>query len=411
MSFPLHVHGKVSRRFTGLVLGRVSSHPFAEREVRGDHVLLVDALDGDLRDYAGVLTPARPSADELAGVDVPVVHSLAYVDHLTDGDIVALNPTGYVRTLFSTRSQQNAIFATDRCNSWCLMCSQPPKPVDDSGRLAEHLRLIDLIDPSCPELGITGGEPTLLEDGFLRLIERCRDRLPRTALHVLTNGRRFAHGDFAERLAAIDHPDLVLGIPVYSAIDSEHDHVVQRRGAFDETVLGLHRLARHGVAVEIRVVVHRLTYRGLPLLAEFIYRHLTFACHVTFMGLEMMGFAVPNVDQLWIDPWDYRQELADAVLYLAAVGMNVSIYNHQLCVVPEALWGFCRASISDWKNDYLDGCDGCAVREHCGGFFTSSLRRRYSDHIAPVPEQRLKAPRQAHGSDDRPPRECCSSPY
>jgi hypothetical protein len=32
---------------------------------------------------------------------------------------------------------------------------------------------------------------------------------------------------------------------------------------------------------------------------------VTFADDVTFMGLEMIGFSVPNVSDLWIDPWDY----------------------------------------------------------------------------------------------------------
>lgn len=392
MSVPLHTHGKVSRRFVKPILGRVISQPLVERAARRDHVLCIDSVlgglpDDDLRGYAGILTPERfdpTTAGSLHQLPEVVVHSVAALDHLSDGDVVALNPNGYVRTLHRVASPHNAIFATDRCNSWCLMCSQPPKPVDDRGRMAEHLRLIDLIDPSCPELGITGGEPTLLGHGFLRLVERCRDRLPETALHVLTNGRLFAYGDFARQLAAIEHPDLVLGIPLYSAIAGEHDHVVQARGAFEQTLIGLHNLGRWGVSVEIRIVVHRFTYSGLQLLAEFIYRHLPFACHVTFMGLEMMGFAVPNAELLWIDPWDYRAELREAVLYLAATGMNVSIYNHQLCVVPEVLWPFCRQSISDWKNDYLPQCESCAVKDRCGGFFTSSLKRRRSLRIKPL---------------------------
>jgi hypothetical protein len=97
-----------------------------------------------------------------------------------------------------------------------------------------------------------------------------------------------------------------------------------------------------------------------------------------------MGFAVPNLDQLWIDPWDYRTELREATLSLAARGMRPSIYNHQLCVVPEDLWPFCRKSISDWKNDYLPVCDGCAVQGDCGGFFASSVKRRISAHVAPL---------------------------
>jgi len=45
------------------------------------------------------------------------------------------------------------------------------------------------------------------------------------------------------------------------------------------------------------------------------------------MGLELMGFAVANAAELWIDPFDYQQELREAVFHLAARGMNVSVYN------------------------------------------------------------------------------------
>ncbi len=388
MSVPLHVHGKAARRFHEPVIGRVTSSP-VEGPARGDHILWLDrSQDVDRAiGHAGVLTLEAPTPGQRSRLEdgsTVWIHSLRRLDHLADGDVVALNPNGYVRTLYRIDSPHNAIFATDRCNSWCLMCSQPPRPVDDSDRIREHLRLIQLIDPGCRELGITGGEPTLLKDDLLLLIERCRDLLPETALHVLSNGRLFYYGAFARKLGAIEHPDLMIGIPLYSAISDEHDHVVQARGAYDQTIIGMYNLARHGVAVEIRVVVHRLTYASLVELAEFIHRNLPFAAHVTFMGLEMMGFAVPNVDRLWIDPFDYRQELEEAVLYLASAGMNVSIYNHQLCVVPRRLWPYCRRSISDWKNDYLEECRRCAVQERCGGFFTSSLKRRHSDHIAPI---------------------------
>ena len=119
----------------------------------------------------------------------------------------------------------------------------------------------------------------------------------------------------------------------------------------------------------------------LPQIAEFVYRNLTFASHVTFMGLEMMGFAVPNLELLWIDPWDYRDKLAEATLFFATRGVPVSVYNHQLCTVPETIWPYCRKSISDWKNEYVAACNGCEVREHCGGFFSSVANRRTSRHI------------------------------
>ena len=49
------------------------------------------------------------------------------------------------------------------------------------------------------------------------------------------------------------------GIPIYSAVDHVHDYVVQAKGAFEETVLGILKLKERGQRVEIRVVLHALT--------------------------------------------------------------------------------------------------------------------------------------------------------
>jgi hypothetical protein len=110
----------------------------------------------------------------------------------------------------------------------------------------------------------------------------------------------------------------------------------------------------------------------------------TFTSQVALMGLEITGYTIPNLEALWIDPVEYQKELEAATLFLAARGMAVSIYNHQLCTVPERLWAYCRKSISDWKNQYLPICDTCAVRQECGGFFASGVNRRYSAHIRPL---------------------------
>jgi len=333
----------------------------------------------DARDYLGIITPKSA-----VGVDgVPLAQGVQHLDYLADGDVIAVDPSGFVRTLYRRSSPHNFILMTEQCNSYCLMCSQPPKAIDDSNRIAEHFRLVDLIDPQTEELGITGGEPTLFQRNFLRLVDHCETRLPRTSLHVLTNGRMFFYRRYAAELGSIAHHDLVLGIPLYSDVDSEHDYIVQARGAFEETVLGLQNLDRSGVAVEIRVVLHRLSIQRLPQLATFIARNFPWSCHVALMGLEMFGLVHKNLAELWIDPADYQDALSAAVEVLAGAGMHVSIYNHQLCVLEPRLWPLARKSISDWKNVYLKECDGCSVIAQCGGFFQSGTKI-HSAHIRAI---------------------------
>jgi His-Xaa-Ser system radical SAM maturase HxsC len=386
----LAAHGHPSPHLRQRVIGRIA---FETRplELRADTVLVtLDPRDQDLAGYVAVLTPRLLDAGALEAIDTPLVHGIEAIEHLASGDVVALNPSGHVRTLYRIASRHNTLFATDRCNSLCLMCSQPPKEVDDSQQVRELVHLVELMSSETEELGITGGEPTLLGDGLLDVVRRCKTVLPRTALHILSNGRLFYYGAYARHLAEIAHPDLMVGIPLYSDVDCEHDYVVQSRGAFDETMIGLHNLGRFAVSVEVRVVVHRLTIPRLSKIAEFIFRNVPFAAHVALMGLEPIGLAIPNLDELWIDPWNYKEELEEATLFLAARGMRVSIYNHQLCTLPRSLWPYASRSISDWKNEFLDVCTDCGVKGRCGGFFASSVGRRHSSYIRPIMDCTLR---------------------
>jgi hypothetical protein len=95
---------------------------------------------------------------------------------------------------------------------------------------------------------------------------------------------------------------------------------------------------------------------------------------------------------LWIDPADYAPTLEAATHTLARAGMNVSIYNHQLCTLPRSLWPFAVKSISDWKNVYLKECERCGVRDFCGGFFQSATKR-HSANIRALPELSASADR------------------
>jgi His-Xaa-Ser system radical SAM maturase HxsC len=197
---------------------------------------------------------------------------------------------------------------------------------------------------------------------------------------MLTNGRTFAWPAYSRRFAELQHPNICLGIPLYSDCATEHDYVVQARHAFDQTVAGLHQAARNGIRTEIRVVLHRLTIPRVTKLAEYIYRNFPFVEHVALMGLEHTGYTPRNIDKLWIDPFDYQDELEAAVELLAIRGMNVSIYNHQLCVLRRSLWPFARKSISDWKNLYLPTCEGCSALADCGGVFQWTATK-HSDHL------------------------------
>jgi len=305
--------------------------------------------------------------------------------HLDAGDIIHVPADGRrVSVLWKNSARHNGLLLTEQCDNYCLMCSQPPKDRDDAWLFERARKVISLLPQHERALSLTGGEPTLHADALVDLLEHCKRVAPGLSLHLLTNGRRFADPEFARSYAAVGLFDIMAGIPLYAPEPSLHDFIVQAAGAFNETVHGILNLASLGQAVEIRVVVQRHTVPALAGLATFIARNLPFVAQVALMGLEMTGLARPNSPLVWADPADYQHELAQAVDTLTTAGITTRIYNHQLCVLDRRLWPYAVRSISDWKNDYLDICRSCSVRDACGGVFTTS-GNRLSQHLSPVP--------------------------
>lgn len=101
------------------------------------------------------------------------------------------------------------------------------------------------------------------------------------------------------------------------------------------------------------------------------------------MGLEITGFTRANLDKLWIDPFEYKDILSEAIKTLDTYGMRSSVYNHQLCTVNSDVMHRYRRSISDWKNDYLEICNQCTRKQLCGGFFSSQIQFKHSSYIKP----------------------------
>ncbi len=352
------------------IVGRVRS---SDRSPDPHDLLLVDGTSAEPPPgFRGYLFRGREGSDAPG----PAFALGDEMGHLEEGDVIVLDRARpAVRVLYRRRSAFNSLLLTERCDHLCLMCCQPPKARDDSYLVDEILEALPLIDGNTRELGFTGGEPTLLGDRFFELVAAAKENLPRTALHVLTTGRRFSDPEFTRRLAAIGHHDIMLGVPLYADVADLHEYVVQAKGAFDDTVRGLIQLRRFRLRIELRFVVHRLTVPRLRAFAEFVARNLTFVDQVALMGMELMGYARSNLESLWIDPADYATELRDAALYLHRAGIRTLIFNHPLCLVHPDVQHLTVKSISDWKNGYLTECELCERRDECGGFFVSSALR------------------------------------
>ena len=355
------------------ILGKIT---FKKKVFNRRHFILVAAnLSCIPSGYAAVIV-----CDRKKDSANPHVSDISDISLFNEGDVVTINSKGEIIFLYDIESDHNAIFATERCNHRCIMCPQPPV-ISEIDKTPFNLELISLIDKNTKELGITGGEPTLIGDNLFLLIKQIQKYQPHAAINLLTNGVKFADKSFAIKLALCRHNDLQIDIPLFSDIADEHNHIVGAK-TFYKTVQGLYNLALFRQRIGLRIVVHKQTYKRLPQLADYIYHNFPFANQVAFMQMETIGNASDNIQDLWIDPHDYNEELKQAVFILSNRGMCVRIYNAQLCVLPPEIRKFATNAISDWKDTYLPECEGCDLRSQCGGLFASN-QKYHSRYINP----------------------------
>lgn len=348
----------------------------------------------DLRAFPRTMTEALRQL-RFAGflADTPEVldvhHNAIYVPRDSEGtigpgDVIEVLPArSQVAVRYRRGENGNLLFTTERCNNYCLMCSQPPRNVEDEWRLTQLRQLVELIEPDEPDLAISGGEPTLLGDALAGLVRHCSEHLPETRLHILSNGRHLSAPGYAAQFDGI-HPLLSWGIPLYGANHSLHDYVVQANGAFTETINGIYAATRANQHIEIRTVLVKPVVEHLRSLASYICRNLPFVEHVALMGTEPIGFAKAHHSELWIDPVDANEALAEAIELLDASGIAVSIYNVPLCVLKDDIRGYARDSISQWKRTFLPACEACPLKGRCAGFFSWITPAWTSRAIAPV---------------------------
>lgn len=325
-------------------------------------------------DTAYLMTTAERDAVGYNGMGIAVDG----LPHLDDGDIVLYDKRhNRLEVVFEVASETNSLYVTNACNSRCQFCPQPSSP--DDGRLyGDANEIIGLVKSPGRCVNVTGGEPTLDRRNFLALLGRAGELWPETALFVLTNGRSFSDGDYVSEVFRVrgDKP-IGFGIPLYADSAYVHDCVVGADGAFGQTVRGLYNLAVHKTEIEIRFVLSKLSYKRLPRLVEFIGKSIPFVTRIAVMGLEPMGYCRARWDDFWIDPEDCQSELLAAVEQADNYGVDMLMYNFQLCCLPSKLRDLARVSISEWKRTYLDRCLMCEMRNMCGGFFASQNRPEY----------------------------------
>lgn len=306
---------------------------------------------------------------------------------LEEGDIVDCDPRrGKATVLFRESEVHHSLFLTNRCNSYCLMCSQPPTRHEDGWLVDQAIDIVRHVKTPPAVVGISGGEPLLVATGLERVFSTIEEYWPETIVEVLTNGRLLHNARVKQSVFSLPPVNVRWLVPLYGHADFLHDFVVQSPGAFDETLDGLLTLQELRQPIQLRIVLIQPVLDVLDELCRFIGQNLPFVDCVALMACEPTGFALANRDICDLDLFEAGPALERASKMLDRYQVRHVFMNAPLCALPPRLWARATRSISDWKNTYADDCAKCAVKDRCCGLFSWHEKNWKPTKLKPIEE-------------------------
>ena len=290
---------------------------------------------------------------------------------LESNDVVTIDPhKKSLNVLLRASDTHHTLFLTNRCNNYCIMCSQPPTKHDDSWLVKQALEIIDHLSYEPINIGLTGGEPLLLDKQLRLIIDTIHNKFPSTKIDVLTNGRLFSNPKIAESVLSNFETKVNWLVPLYGHADLLHDFVVQQHSAFEETLEGLYVLQYYKQPIQLRIVLVKPVLENLIDLCNYICTNLPFVNEVALIGCEPIGFALANKELSQVDIKEWWDQIEAAVDLLLNIKIQLVMMNIPLCCLPQSLWQYAAKSISDWKNTYDDVCSDCELKTDCCGLFS-----------------------------------------
>lgn len=374
---PLILRGNIIvKNQNDYIIGRIIKNKNVEEKNKYIQILENENIELFEEGYLGYIFQDKPKNINLENINY--CYQVKDYETLIDFDVVEIINKKNIRVLYRDDSDDNVIMVTNQCNSNCIMCPDPDvirntKENPDIRKLIEQVRCIP---EDTKHITITGGEPGILKENLIVLLNECKENLQNTEFLLLSNGRVFADEKFTTKLKKKLPNQIRIAIPIYADNEELHDQITRAKGSFRQTITGIRRLIDKKIDVEIRIVVLKKNYQNLEKIAKFIVKKLPEVKIVNIMALEMTGNAHKNKKEIWINFENVKEYIYKASIILIKAGITTNLYNFPLCSLDERLYSIARKSITDYKVRYKEECNQCIAKEKCGGFFNSTINEK-----------------------------------
>ncbi len=290
-------------------------------------------------------------------------------------DVFELLENGLLLRRYNDKSEDNYFFITGKCNSNCIICPSPEcsrrssanPDMNDLMQLAKH------IPSDTPHLTITGGEPFLVGEQIFPFLQYLKNKFVNTEFLFLTNGRVFSMERYANLFCETVPRHTIVAIPIHGSCQEIHDRITRSDGSFQQTVLGIKRLLKRKIPVEIRIVINKINIPDFDNIAQLLIDSFQGIHYVSIIAMEMTGTARDHTDEIWIPYKESFLAISQSLRKLVENGIDVKLYNFPLCTVEPSFWVLCEKSISSSKVRFSDQCTECRYKASCSGVFAGTL--------------------------------------
>ena len=256
---------------------------------------------------------------------------------------------------------------TFRCNQSCLSCIMIPAAMSRKGEVPfEQLVSVIRSLPKGDYIGLSGGEPTI-SPNLPRILEYIKDIRPDLYTFVVSNGRMFYYGWYADLISSVCPPSFRLGVALYGDRPGVHDYITQVPGSFKQTWQGLRNIVDRDILFEVRYITHRINYRLLPSVASKLVDWVPELDRFVVINIKYTGNAWKHKDRLFVRESDVVPYATEAVDIMESAGISVRLYHFPLCILPQEYHKYAEGMTKLEEHEFavLPQCRECTLFEKC----------------------------------------------
>jgi len=276
----------------------------------------------------------------------------------------------------------------NKCNSKCLMCSNPSEfqsrdSYKDYGfdALKQRIDKINLVDD---KIILTGGEPTIHPE-FFKVISYIRKKFPNMIIELDTNGRRFYYPEFVKKLFSFNKINILTVLHGFNA--KTHDAVTRAPGSFSQTVEGIKNVFKYknlGLHnIELRIVVTKLTYKYIEKILTFAKKEFPEFDRIVIIFMEMEGQAKKNFKAVGLTYAEFQDYIPKIAKWIPKF-KEFRFYHFPLCIINYRLWKHTWRTLPDYEVTFLPECKNCLYKKYCLGIHKDYIEKIGAKEFKPI---------------------------